>query len=355
MSRLSFPERRPWLVGLVSILVLTVGVGFAFSLNRFEGLRGVYTISADLEDAAGLQPGNEVRVAGVKVGRVTNLELTPDSARVAMEIENDVRLPVETVLEVKLKTLLGQKFIDLRYPSVYLEAVSSGDPLPELDGYLEQGDVIPLERTTVPYEVYEAANEGTGVLEGIDKPALRKMLTVLSRTVGTSKEELGRALSSIGAATDVLSGKGADISALLRNVEKVTATLDAGGDDLEGVLTNASEVLGTLADRRAEISGLLAATDELTRDLALILQVARGSISAGAVDLDGLLATAESELGSIDAALEELATAQAMFARPLQFGRFVEGHVCAITTEDTCVPKGSPSDPGLPSHGVQPE
>src|SRR5919106_5693255 len=89
----SFPERRPWLVGITSIALIAIGMGFAFSINRFEELRGVYSISADLEDAAGLQLGNEVRVAGVKVGRVTGVSLTARAARVEMEMANDIDIP----------------------------------------------------------------------------------------------------------------------------------------------------------------------------------------------------------------------------------------------------------------------
>ncbi|MEA2461875.1 MAG: phospholipid/cholesterol/gamma-HCH transport system substrate-binding protein, partial [Actinomycetota bacterium] len=83
----SFRERRPWLVGIVSLILLSIAVGFAFSVNRFEGLRGVYSVSADLSDAAGVQAGNEVRVAGVKVGHVTGVTLRPRAARIEMEIQ----------------------------------------------------------------------------------------------------------------------------------------------------------------------------------------------------------------------------------------------------------------------------
>ena len=90
----SVRERRPFLVGIVSLFLIAAAVGLAFSINRFEGLRGVYTLSADLKDAAGLQPGNEVRVAGVKVGQVKSLRLAPGAARVIMEIDQEVRIPL---------------------------------------------------------------------------------------------------------------------------------------------------------------------------------------------------------------------------------------------------------------------
>lgn len=352
----SFRERRSWLVGMVSITLIAIGVGFAFSINRFEALRGVYSISADLTDAAGLQPGNEVRVAGVKVGRVTSIALLPHAARVKIEIADDVRVPSETRVEVKLKTLLGQKFIDLQLPAAFVGAASEGgDPSSATSGYLTAGDVIPIEQTEVPYEIYQAATEGTQVLSGIDKPALRRMLRVLGDTVVGSKEELRRALLDLDAAGAVLSDKSGAISELLRSGRRATRTLAASNRDIEGILSSSADVLTTLAERRDTTSSLLAAVNDLASDLGLLVRAVRGSVDVGVADLNVILATLEGELSTIDDALAELGTAQSMFARPLAFGRFTEGHVCAAISADTCVPTGHPEDPGLPSHGVQPE
>jgi phospholipid/cholesterol/gamma-HCH transport system substrate-binding protein len=351
----SFRERRAWLVGSISIIAIAVGVTGAFSINSFPALRGVYTISADLRDAAGLRAGNEVRVAGVKVGKVTTIELTPDAARVSMEVEDNVQLPRETKVEVKLRTLLGQKFIDLQFPRGFLTAASGGnDPSDATSGYLAEGDVIPRSQTKIPFEIYQAANEGTEVLSGIDKKSLRKMIDVLATTVDTSKEELGRAVVALNRATDVLGPKSKDISALLRNSEKVTKTLASGGRDLEGILDHGAEVLGVLSERRQTVSSLLAATNDLSLNLGLLIQNARGSIELSVTDLNTILAAAEEETEAIDAALAEFGTAQEMFGRPLTFGRFIEGHVCAIGGADSCVPKGSPADPGFPFKGAQP-
>lgn len=352
----SFRERRAWLVGLISIALLAGGVFLAFSVNRFEALRGVYRISADLQDAAGVVPGNEIRIAGLKVGNVKEVHLTDHAARVEMEIADDVRIPAETTLEVKLKTLLGQKFIELVFPKAFVAAASAGDPVEAATaGFLAAGDVIPLESTKVPFEIYQAATQGTEVLREIDKKAVRRMITVLGDTLHVSKDELRAALSSADKATDVLDDKGGEIASLLRSAEDATATLAVGSDDLQGILSRSAEVLGTLAERRATVSSLLAATNDLSRDLAVLIRVVGGSIATSATSLDTLLLTVEGELGTIDRAMEDLGLAQEMFAQPLSFGRFTEGHVCAVISSDTCNPKGSPWDPGLPQHGVQPE
>ena len=352
---LSFRERRPWLVGITCILLIAAGVTGAFSINRFQGLRGVYTLSADLTDAAGLQPGNEVRVAGVKVGTVKGVSLGRDAARVEMELQDDVRIPVESSLEVKLKTLLGQKFVDLQMPTAFIQAASEGgNPGSATDGYFEEGAVIPLEQTSVPFEVYQAANEGTAVLEQIDADALRGLIEVLGDTVGASKEELGRALDAVGNAGEVLADNRAPLQTLLRRSARLTGTLSASGSDIDGILRRSADVLGILAERRAAISSLLAATSDLSRDLGTLIRVSKGSIQVGTADLNSILVLAAGELETIERSLAELGTAQEMFGQPLRFGRFVEGSVCAITTADTCVPSGSPMDPGLPVHGVQP-
>jgi phospholipid/cholesterol/gamma-HCH transport system substrate-binding protein len=351
----SFRERSPIVVGLVSILLIAVGLGAAFSINKVPALRGVYSIYADLEDAAGLRSGNEVRVAGVKVGQVTGVELTETAARVKMEIANDIILPRSTRLEVKLKTLLGQKFIDLQMPRSLLSARAAGeDPIAQGEGFLENGDVIPLEQTRIPFDIYQAATEGTAVLEEIDKKALRQLLNVLAGTFGRSADELRSALVNLDDVGDVLGSKSIEISRLLKHTEDVTKTLGDSGEDLEGILERSAEVLTTLAENRSSITGLLAATEDLGRDLGTLIQVAKGDIELGFADLNSLLAGAQSELESLEIAIQNLGDAQLLFARPGAIGRFIEGHVCAVTSEDTCVPYSSPQDPGLPVHGIQP-
>ena len=352
--RLSFPERRPAVIGIVSILIIAAGTTLAFSVNRFQGLRGVYEISADLTDAAGLQPGNEVRIAGVKVGRITKVGLTDEAARVTMEIEGEVRIPEETTLEVKLKTLLGQKFINLRFPRAYVEAASQGSPEDATSGYLASGDLIPLDSTEVPFEVHQAAREGTDVLEAIDKVALRKMLRVFAGSVDVSKDEIADALVALDDAGRVLGPKSSGITSLLRNLDKLGDGLARSDKDIAGVLEGGADVLNVLAERRQTTSSLLAAADDLGRTLGVLLRVAKGSVQVGARDLGSVLLSVEGELASLEAALSELGIAQELFARPLQFGRFTEGAVCAVTSADTCVPHGTPEEPGFPILGVQP-
>ena len=116
-----FRERNPIVVGLISVAVLVVLMLFAFSLNRFTFFRGVYVVEADFADAAGLTPENEVRVAGLKVGQgdVDRARPSPTRRRRRPRARRDggrhaaSSSAIATEAEIKLKTILGAKFVDI--------------------------------------------------------------------------------------------------------------------------------------------------------------------------------------------------------------------------------------------------
>src|SRR5687767_5500041 len=189
-----FRERNPILVGLISVGVLTVLMTFAFSLNRFTFFRGVYAVEADFEDAAGLTAENEVRVAGLKVGKVKSIELSSrddsevrDRVHVVMEIASGIKLGADTEAEIKLKTILGQKFVDI--------VPKGGAP------FVREDQIIPLERTRIPFELYEVTNRSVGTLGEIDADALNDALRELGTLFDDPEGNLGRALDGLSKAS----------------------------------------------------------------------------------------------------------------------------------------------------------
>lgn len=99
--------------------VLAVAVGFAVYAAQGTGLRLAqapgYTLTGSFRSAEGVRLGTEVRLAGVKVGQVTRMELEPASftALVEVRIEERIRLPADTTLAVASEGLLGGTFLEL--------------------------------------------------------------------------------------------------------------------------------------------------------------------------------------------------------------------------------------------------
>lgn len=88
-----------------------------------------YTISAEFDNVTGLKNGANVTVAGVPIGRVTAIILTPgDMANVAIMVRNEVHITEDAIASIKTEGLIGDKFIK----------ISQGGS----DEILNQGDVI---------------------------------------------------------------------------------------------------------------------------------------------------------------------------------------------------------------------
>ncbi len=99
-------------VGIFVLMgILCLGY-LAIRLGKLEvmGSKG-YVVYADFSSVAGLKPGDPVEIAGVKVGRVEGLTLADDRARLALRIDEGVKLPEDTIASVRSRGLIGDKFI----------------------------------------------------------------------------------------------------------------------------------------------------------------------------------------------------------------------------------------------------
>ena len=130
--------RRPGpLVGvlafaLVSVLLTATVAG---TLGRGVG-GGAREVRAEFRDAAGLRVGDDVRIAGVRVGRVSDTELDGDLALVTMQVAGDQELDTGTLASINYLNLMGQRYVALE------PGTGRGRTQP-----LADGDLIPLERT----------------------------------------------------------------------------------------------------------------------------------------------------------------------------------------------------------------
>ncbi|HEX6872126.1 MAG TPA: MlaD family protein, partial [Micromonosporaceae bacterium] len=139
-------ERDPALIGALGLAVLFGLLLAAFRIDDLPLIGGGVPYHAAFRDASGLTAGNEVRVAGVKVGKVTGVRLARHGAEPYVRVDFRITdagaaLGTETVATIRIKTVLGQKFLGLE---------------PQGAGQLVPGAEIPLTRTASPLDVMQA-------------------------------------------------------------------------------------------------------------------------------------------------------------------------------------------------------
>ena len=98
------------IIGFVAIGWLALQLGEVPLLTESKS----YTLYAEFDNIAGVKAGADIQIAGVKVGTVKDLALSEDAyAKVAMQVDRDVEVPVDSIASVKSMGIIGDKFIQI--------------------------------------------------------------------------------------------------------------------------------------------------------------------------------------------------------------------------------------------------
>lgn len=126
------------LVGLLCVGYLTVKLGKMELLGD-----NYYSVSADFTSAAGLKPGANIEMAGVKIGQIDSITLDPiiKVARVELNIENGIELSTDVIASIKTAGLLGDKYITISSGGDD-EILVDGDTIEETESALDIEDLI---------------------------------------------------------------------------------------------------------------------------------------------------------------------------------------------------------------------
>jgi len=141
---------------LVFIVVTTLATSVLVVLIGNLSFTPTHEYRAEFVDATGVVKGDDVRIAGVKVGKVTSVDLENAHVRVNFTVNRSTELGSTTSAAVRIKTILGQKFLSL-------------DPA----GKANLDKEIPLSRTTPAYDVVDAFSDLATTEEKINTDLVR--------------------------------------------------------------------------------------------------------------------------------------------------------------------------------------
>src|SRR5689334_15700178 len=212
-----FRSRNPVIIGAISLAVIAALIMAAFRAQDLPLIGGGDTYYASFTEAGGLKANDEVRIAGVRVGKVEKVELAGDHVKVTFRVKTDSEFGADTGAAIKVKTLLGAMYLALQ---------------PAGSGQLEAGEEIPVERTSSPYDVVEAFAGLAETSEAIDTDQLAKSLTTLADLTRNTPDEFREALDGVSRLSETVASRDEQIGTLLGNLERVSKVLDARDEDI---------------------------------------------------------------------------------------------------------------------------
>jgi phospholipid/cholesterol/gamma-HCH transport system substrate-binding protein len=304
--RAPLDERDPFWLGVIAATVVTVLVVATIGFGEL-GL-GRHRYVAEFAQAGDLRPGDEVRVAGIPVGEVTSTGLEGDHVLVRMRVDRAVRLGADTEASIKLATLLGGRYLELR--------PAGPDELPD--------DRIPVAHTSVPYDLQKVLQTGTPLLEDLDGAKFREALHTVAGTLRGDGPKIGAALDGLSRASTVVSTRRDQIAHLIDSADAVTALVDQRSDRLFALLGQSDALLRELVRRRDLVRGVLG-------DLAGFIGQLRRTLAENDSQLGPLLDNAKelttvlrAEDDAVDRALQLLAPAGRYLDNALGNGPYLE-------------------------------
>ena len=306
-------------IKLIVFIVVMSGVlaclVVVFGQIRFESTtsyRAIFT------SASGLRGGDFVRVAGVEVGKVSEVAIVDNNyAAVGIDVGDSYVVTSSTTATVRYQNLVGDRYLELA------DGPGDADPL--------VGDAtIPLERTTPALDLDQLIGSFEPLFSAIDPSKVNDLTAELVST---------------------LQGQGGSIASLLAHTATLTASLADRDQVIGQVITNLDTTLTTLADQKDEVSTALDRAQNLASGLAAdsaawgtaltnidssaatvadLLTDARAPLQSMLVELNRTAVQLDSEKDTIGSITSRLPDTYAALSRLGAYGNFFNYYLCGI-------------------------
>ncbi|HUQ38646.1 MAG TPA: MCE family protein [Acidimicrobiales bacterium] len=282
------------LVAFVAVCLAFTG-WLATTIGNITPFQDTYALSATFDDVTGLLPNDNVKVAGVVVGKVRRVELVKGRARVTFAVRDEVTLPTDTQASIRWRNLLGQRYVYL-YPGTAAARLASGDHISRTRAVVDLGELFnrlgPIVKVIDPKEVNAFLQSVTAALDG-NEGALRTAIDDLARLSGA------------------LGSRDAAIGRLIENFDTVAGTITRRDAQIRSVLDDLLALATTFNDNTTVLEQAAVELTDFSDDLGRLLADNRGEIDRTVDNLTILVKVIQGKLGSIDSTvggLDEAAT-----------------------------------------------
>jgi phospholipid/cholesterol/gamma-HCH transport system substrate-binding protein len=209
---------------LIFIVITTIATGLLVLTIGNVSFSGMKEYKAEFVDATGVVKGDDIRIAGVKVGSVSDVEIIDRTrALVTFDIEDDAPVTGATNAEIRFRNLVGQRYITLTR--------GIGDTQP-----LEEGSTIPVEKTSPALDLTVLFNGFKPLFQALSPSDLNKLSFEIIQ---------------------VFQGEGGTLESLLDHTASVTQTLASRDQVIGDLIENLNEVLEHIGDRDEQLNELI--------------------------------------------------------------------------------------------------
>lgn len=261
-------KHRRDLVGLTTFLLVAALLTWMVRATLQREVAGdTHSYSAVFSDVSGLRVGDDVRVAGVQVGRVDSIDIHGPHAEVGFRIQRDQPVYANTVASVIYQNLIGQRYLGL-------SRAEAGDP-----ALLNPGARIPLDRTEPSFDLSGLLNGFQPLFSALDPNDVDNLTSALIRALQGDDGAVAALITETATLVESFAGPDQILGALIDNLSTVMATLAGQSAGIQTTLTQTRKIFEALETRRDTLLDQTAQISTVVADAAAVIDGASPALT----------------------------------------------------------------------------
>ena len=304
----------------VIMAILTAFLFIAFGQVRSGSTNGY---SAVFADASRLKGGDSVRVAGVRVGTVNDVQLQSDrSVLVKFDADKDIALTSGTKAAVRYLNLTGDRFLEL--------VDTPGDTR-----VMPAGSQIPEDRTAGALDLDLLLGGLRPVIQGLNPQDVNALTSSLIQILQGQGDNLDSLMSKTSSFTNTLADNADTVQQLIDNLNTVVGTISKDGKQFDGMVDKLQGLISGLSQDRDPIGTAITQLDTGTASIASLLTEARPPLKGVGDQLNRLSTALTANLPLLDRGLQKAPENYRKLARLGSYGSFIMYYICGLQVRVT--------------------
>ena len=310
----------PSLIKLVVFIVVTVlATGLLAATIGNLRFGGTTSYDALFTDATGLLKGDDVRIAGVRVGEVDGVAVARRGdrsvARVTFNVDSDRPVAVSTHAQIRYRNLVGQRYVALS------EGAGSGRVLTE-------HGTIPLRQTQPALDLTVLFNGFKPLFAALNPQDVNAFAMEIIKTLQGEAGDVNSLLGHTASLTSTLADRDAVIGRTIDNLNAVLGTVDERGKQLSTLISELQRFVSGLATDREAIGASLTNIANLADATAGLVKEGRPAIRADVKELGAVAGTLDDNKEVVAGVLQRLPAKLDTITRTATYGSWFNFYLC---------------------------
>lgn len=312
------------------VTVLATGI-LAISIANFGG--GGTKFKARFSDVTLLNKGDEVRIAGVRVGKVNSIKIVDRrEAEVEFQVSGRDWLPASTTATIRFRNLVGQRYIALEQ--------GTGQ-----QGYkLNKGETIPLDHTKPAVNLTTLFNGFRPLFSTLSADDVNKLSYEIIQVFQGEGGTVTDLVSDTADLTNKIADKDAVIGELVNSLTSVLDNVNEHQDQFDDLVVKTQQLVSGLADDRNTIGESVQSLANLTGATSDLLEPTRPSLQGAIAGLNQVTGEASKRRNEVNTVLANLPVKMEKLGRVGSYGSWFQFYLCGI---DVVAGPGAPDAPQL--------